>query len=204
MKKISLAFLIISSLFFMSCVPEEATGDGSFDVPLKWSHVAASKDWDIHLKKALEEHGSELMDTVPADISNFSKKYKVMNYNQRLNFWAYLISIMSERESNFNPEAFYVEAFNDANGERVVSRGLLQLSIESARGYSCPVETGQDLHDPELNLICTVKIMKRWVLNDGVISGQSGTSWRGGARYWSVLRKDSTLSFFTGFTLSLF
>lgn len=129
-----------------------------------------------------------------------------MDYAGRLNFWAYLISIMAERESNFNPDAFFVENFNDGNGNKVVSRGLLQLSIESARGYSCPfLNTAQDLHDPENNLISSVLIMKRWVVQDGLISAQLASGkWRGGARYWSVLRKSSTLNFFKSFTLNLF
>jgi hypothetical protein len=201
--KQSWILLLILSLSFFSCVPEEEkTGD--FEVPLKWAHISGSDQWDIYLKKALEEHASELMDAVSSDISTFSNGYKTMNYNERLNFWSYLISIMAEKESSFKPATTYTEAFNDASGNPVISTGLLQLSIESARGYSCPVDSTEDLKDPEKNLICAVLIMKRWVLQDGVISGKVSTSWRGGARYWSVLRKDSTLDFFTGFTKELF
>jgi hypothetical protein len=204
--KINLLILLITPFLIFSCVPEEEALTSDFEVPLKWANKSASPDWDTSLRKALEDYGEELMDTVPRDISTFSKNYKTMSYNERLNFWAYLVSIMAEKESNFNPDAFYVENFNDASGNKVVSRGLLQLSIESARGYKCPfLDSAKDLHDAEKNLICTVKIMKRWVLQDGVISGQTSSgSWRGGARYWSVLRKSSTLNFFTGFTLKLF
>lgn len=204
MKSNLFVMMITTCLLLFSCVPEEQETEGDFEIALKWSHIEDSKDWDFYLKKALEEEGSELMSSVPQDIENFSKNYKTMNYNERLNFWAYLISIMAEKESSFRSETSYTEAFVDANGNNVISRGLLQLSIESARGYSCPVETGPELHDPEKNLICAVLIMRRWVLNDGVISGKQGTSWRGGARYWSVLRKTNTLDFFTSHTLPLF
>ena len=198
---ITLIFITIS---LMSCVQEEEGPKSEFDVPLKWAHINDSKDWDSFLKTALEQQAPELMEKTPGDIQNFTKNYTRMNYNERLNFWAYLVSIMAEKESNFNPKAFYKEAFYDANGNNVISRGLLQLSIESARGYKCPVKDGPDLHDPEKNLICTVLILKRWVLTDGVISGNSAGKWRGGARYWSVLRKKNTLDFFTKHTLANF
>jgi hypothetical protein len=203
MKFISL--LVLFSLL-VSCVPEEEQKptDGEFEVALKWAHVEGSKDWDKYLRKAIEEDGAELLDAEPKDIERFAKGYLGMNHEERLNFWAYLVSIMSEKESNFNPDAFYVEAFNDAQGNRVVSRGLLQLSYESSRGYSCPISKGEELHDPEINLLCTILILKRWVIRDGVISGKVGSSWRGGARYWSVLRKDHTLKFFTDHTLERF
>jgi len=203
----SIATLLITlSLFqFSSCVVEEEFKSTQFDIPLKWSKVTRSSEWDQFLMNALDDYGSELMDAEPSDIKSFAPGYKDMNYLERRNFWAYLISIMAQRESSFNPDAFFVESFTDASGKRVVSRGLLQLSIESARGYKCPfLDTAQDLHNPEVNLICSVLIMKRWVKQDGVITKKVGSRWRGGARYWSVLRKNSTLSFFRGFTTKLF
>jgi len=205
-KNIFLLLLTLSFFQFSSCVVEEdPSAVTEFKVSLKWKDVAGSDAWDEFLMNALDDYGSELMDEVPADIASFSPGYVDMNYFERRNFWAYLISIMAQRESSFRPEASFTEAFTDVNGERVVSRGLLQLSIESARGYQCPfLDVAEDLHKPEVNLICSVLIMKRWVVQDGVISGKEGSRWRGGARYWSVLRKDSTLSFFTGFTTALF
>ncbi|MDA9189567.1 hypothetical protein N9O57_01155 [bacterium] len=199
--------LICLNILLFSCVPQELPqGEGGdFSVALKWSEVQTSSDWDIYLRKALEEHGEDLMSSIPNDIGRFSKNYSILNYNQRLNFWAYLISMMAKKESNWRPETFYMENFNDNNGDNVISRGLLQISIESARGYDCPLNDANDLHDPEKNLICTVLILSRWVQRDKVISKQTSSgSWLGGARYWSVLRKESHLKYFTDDTLKLF
>jgi hypothetical protein len=213
-----IATLFISIIFF-SCVPVEPSPDENpedsndpeetvetdFEVPLKWSEVADSAEWDISLRKALDKHGKVLMNSIPADIDRFSKNYKNLDYFERMNFWAYLISMMAKKESNWKPETSYVESFNDSQGNKVVSRGLLQISIESARGYDCPLERAEDLHDPELNLICTVLIMSRWVERDKVISKQdSSGKWLGGARYWSVLRKETHIEYFSGDTLALF
>lgn len=196
--------LILTFFFFFSCVPQDDSS-GDFAIALKWAGVNNSEQWDTYLRKALEDHGDDLMNTVPNDITEFANNYQGMTYDERLNFWAYLISIMAEKESSFRPETSYTESFTDSTGNFVVSRGLLQLSIESARGYDCPVSVAEDLHDPELNLICAVKIMRRWVINDGVISGQQASGkWIGGARYWSVLRKENTLNFFKEHTLERF
>lgn len=139
----------------------------------------------------LDTLGQDILDVVPADSATFCPNYNKFNYNQRKEFWAFLMSAMVRFESNFKPETSYQESFKDSKGNYVVSRGLLQISIESGNAYGCGFKTSQDLHDPYQNLSCGIRILNRWLGRDGRMAGKVGDSWRGGARYWSVLRTTS-------------
>ena len=101
---------------------------------------------------------------------------------------------MSQFESNHTASAKHIERFNDRFGQPVVSRGLLQISQESANGYGCDIAPATELHKPEENIACGVRILSRWVQRDGRIIGYEANHkhrpWRGGARYWSVLRNN--------------
>ena len=103
------------------------------------------------------------------------------------------MSTIAKFESNFKPETFHQEKFKDRFGNYIISRGLLQLSVESGRGYGCIIPQELDLHEPQVNLECGVKILNRWVGRDEVISDRitlenGKRRWLGGARYWAVLR----------------
>jgi hypothetical protein len=102
--------------------------------------------------------------------------------------WLHLFAAMAKHESNFKPSLEFKENFKNSRGEWVISTGLFQLSYESARGYGFRNITTEDLKDPYKNIDVAVAIMRKWVSTDGVVSAKSGLSWRGGARFWSVLR----------------
>lgn len=140
----------------------------------------ANPDWDQMLLKAIGE--SELMTARPKDLNEFGvmKDPKV--------FWGKILVTMSYWESKWKPDAKYQESFRDRSGKRIWSRGLFQLSLESGLGYKCPFRNQEDLHDPERNIKCAVLILERWVTRDNRIAGKESGSWRGGARYWAVLR----------------
>jgi hypothetical protein len=99
------------------------------------------------------------------------------------------MSALTRFESNFDPSVEFTEPniFN-AQGNRVISRGLLQISRESANGYGCGIANEQQLHDPATNLACAVRIMNRLVPRDDVI-GSTASPWRGMAAYWSPFRR---------------
>lgn len=156
--------------------------------PLWEAKIKNSKDWSDHVYTKLDTLGKDLLDVVPADRALFCPKYSNLSYNQRKQYWTFMLSAMTRFESNFNTNAKYTEAFNDSNGKKVVSRGLLQISIESGNAYGCDFRTAQDLHDPYQNLSCGIRILNRWVSRDGRIAGKVSGNWRGGARYWAVLR----------------
>jgi hypothetical protein len=149
-----------------------------------WTQAASNSAWH-----------STLPFSVPRDIEKFCPAYTKRTYGERAYFWAALISAMARPESNFNPAAEYIESFLDREGNPVVSRGLLQLSIESSLGYQCDakanVKTAQDLHDPVKNIACTSVILDKWVNADNIIAtyGPKDARPSGGGRYWSVLRE---------------
>lgn len=172
--------------------PESIAKDA---VPLWEAKVSDGKEWTAHVNKALDSLGQTLLDVVPADRSLFCPKYANLSYAQRKQYWAFILSAMVRFESNFKTETSYTEGFDDSNGNAVVSRGLLQISIESGNAYGCGFKTTKDLHDPYQNLSCGIRILDRWVGRDGRIAGKVDSQWRGGARYWSVLRAGDKTSY---------
>lgn len=146
---------------------------------------------------------SELPKLQPADIQQFCPQYRRLPHQQRKQFWVGLLSAMSGPESNFRPASFYQERFHDRKGKPVVSRGLLQISQESAnqQRYGCDIRHPALLHDPVINLACGVRILSLWVKRDQLIASPAGSAPKGGGRYWSTLRhsngKTAQISDFT-------
>ncbi|KKL01402.1 transglycosylase [Rheinheimera mesophila] len=154
-----------------------------------WSEHNRDGSWTRITEQAVAQ--SPLVSLVPADVQNFCPRYASLARQQRSQFWVALFSAMAKPESNFQPQSFYQEKFKDGKGRRVISRGLLQISHESANQprYGCDIKHPHSLHDPRVNLSCGVKIMSKWVKTDGVISQPRWSNApKGGARYWSTLR----------------
>ncbi len=166
-------------------------------VPAWEAKVSGSRDWTNHLYSELDRVGQDLLDVIPADSGTWCPNYKNLSYNDRKKYWIYVISQMTRFESSFKPETSYTEDFTDSSGKKVISRGLLQISIESAKGYDCEVGNAQELHNPLKNLTCGVRILDRWVGRDGRIAGKVDAKWRGGARYWAVMREADKTSYKT-------
>lgn len=139
-----------------------------------------NQDWDRALIDAIEAEG--LTALRPVDAKDFS-----LEPTSTLD-WARLLIQMARFESNFKPTTTYQEAFADARGRRVVSSGLFQISIESSNARGCQFQSQGELLIAERNIKCAVKIFAYWVKRDGRIAGLGPGQWRGGARYWAVLR----------------
>lgn len=135
-------------------------------------------DWDKYLSDAV--NSSSLKPDVKLPCKKLNAKDCLIQ----------TISIMAKYESSFNPAEKYTESFADASGVKVVSRGLLQVSQESAnqKAYDCKITDPKQLHDPKINLECAVKIAVKWINQDGVFFGGDKL---GLGRYWSVGRKSS-------------
>lgn len=153
-----------------------------------WSKVSRSSKWDATIERSLLGENKDLLDAVPKDAKKFCPNFDNLKQDERIDFWLQLISALAEKESSFRSHLSYREGFRDKYGNRVVSRGLLQLSKFSSRLYGCPIRSDSDLHDPETNLLCGLKIMKRWIQHDKVIAGGGPGAWRGLARYWGPFR----------------
>ena len=132
---------------------------------------------------------SLLASSIPDDIQRFCPAYQTLDTDKRNMFWVGLLSAMARPESNFEPATKFTESFSDSSGRKVISRGLLQISIESANQsrYGCNIKKAEDLHIPAVNLACSVKILSAWVRSDNVIATYKIDSEnRGGGRYWSI------------------
>ena len=156
-----------------------------------WDFKESGAMWTSQLSDALDVYGRELLLYTPNDIKNFTDS-KFDNPIKRKQFYIALVSCMAKYESGFKPDSFYTEKFSDNSGNKVVSRGLLQISGESARGYKCdvPKDNYKILHDTKINLECGVRILNKWIIKDGVISNYNNNIYYGGARYWAVLRNE--------------
>jgi hypothetical protein len=159
--------------------------------PLWESKHAQGTEWTAHVLNKLDTLGRNLLEVEASDATTICPRYASLSYGQKKQAWAFFISAIVRYESNFDPSRSYQESFRDSTGARVVSRGLLQLSLESSRAYSCGFASSQEIHDPFMNLSCGIKILNHWVGRDKKIAGGTRGAWKGGARYWAVLRTSS-------------
>lgn len=177
-----LAFWLISLL--LAC----SAGAGHAQDYAAWKKVPKDGSWTLAAENAVK--ATTLTTLTPKDITTFCPAYAGLDGDKRTRFWVGLLSAMAKPESGFKPETKYVEPdIMDANNLNVVSRGLLQISMESAnqKAYSCGIHQAQDLHKVDVNLNCAARIMRHWVEKDGLIAAAAKPA-VGGARYWSVLR----------------
>lgn len=163
-----------------------------------WDSQSQGDLWTEYVFKALNELGAPLLAiSEVGDAKEYCPRFASLTEAERRQFYIMLISSMARFESGFKPELKYQESFKDSDGRYIISRGLTQMSIESANGYGCKIARAEDLHDPETNLRCTVRVLAKWIPQDKMI-GSYGISPKtgkeahlGGGRYWAVLRKTS-------------
>lgn len=164
-------------------------------IPLWESKSLNHTSWSEHIYRELPTLGPALLTVNPVDAKIFCPNYVNLEESERKQFWAFFISTMVKFESDFDPKEFYKENFVDSSGRYVVSRGLLQISLESSKGYRCGFTADKQLHDPMRNLSCGIIILNHWMKKDARIASRLGLGWRGGARYWSVLRAGRKTSY---------
>ncbi|MBX3576395.1 MAG: transglycosylase SLT domain-containing protein [Rhizobiaceae bacterium] len=163
----------------------------AFAMTARWDDRPDGARWTAFTLAALDAHGAALVASTPSDIALYCPKYATAAAEGRKAFWVGLLSALTKWESSYNPATSFLEpGVFDASGNRVTSRGLLQISIESGRGYGCQIANEQALHDPEVNLTCAVRIFNRLVVRDGII-GSNALPWTGASAYWSPFRDQS-------------
>jgi hypothetical protein len=156
-----------------------------------WSHLEEGDAWTKFTQNAIRNYGQGLLKSLPEDIQNYCPAYPNLNNRGRGDFWVQLISKLAYFESSYNTHETYRERFLDNDGKNVISRGLLQLSIESANGnYDCGLRNANELHDPKTNLECTVRIFNTLISKYGVIRKKANNQWFGVSRYWSPFRNE--------------
>ncbi len=157
--------------------------------PARWDSRPAGSEWTRLALSGIDAHGQGLLAAVPSDIGLYCPRYAQASQADRRAFWVGLMSALARFESNFDPSVTFTEPnIIDAQGNRVISRGLLQVSRESANGYGCAIADEQQLHNPATNLACAARIMNRLVTRDGVV-GSTASPWKGMAAYWSPFRR---------------
>lgn len=201
--KVVLTFLL--GIYLSACAQERMqSGDYASEpqhAPGKnfiadWDESPHAAEWSSITVSAIESSGQDMvLMEKPDDASSFCPRFKHLSYEQRIQFYLMLISSMARYESGFRPHLKYVESFKDRKGRSIVSRGLLQMSLESAKAYGCELQGADDLHNPQKNLSCGVKILNRWIAKDrkigsyAVLPTTGEAKHLGGNRYWAVLRK---------------
>jgi len=163
-----------------------------------WQYNKTDLDFNNLSMNAVKLYGQELINFLPKDIKDYCPKYKSATKSQKIKFWATLISGLSYFESTHSPDVLYKEKFKNAQGRYVVSRGLLQISIVSSKGYQCNITDENQLHQPQVNLHCGVKILNKLIRKDSVIASKksklmSKNKWLGAAKYWSPFRDSKKL-----------
>lgn len=162
-----------------------------FQETYTWDWRRDHPEYHVLAKKMILEEAPQILETIPHDIKNYCPDYKERTLEERLEFWGLLLSCISWMESSHRTEHFYEEVgITDSSGENVISRGLLQFSYESATGYLSSLESPEELHDPNISLRVGAIALRRFITGDQVISAGRKGSWRGAARYWSVLRNN--------------
>ena len=176
-----------------AAAPAEAT---SVAATARWGSLPPRDTWTVMALAAVDQLGTQLWspDFVPNDIANYCPAYAQKGVAERKLFWVGLMSSLARFESNYDPAVTFRESFNDAQGRPVISRGLLQISMESANGYGCAISQAAQLHDPQTNLSCGVRILNRQVRRHGVIATRRDGRWLGAASYWSPFRRDDRRS----------
>lgn len=158
-----------------------------------WDERPEGRQWTTLAHQAIDTLAPQLVSVVPADIDAFCPGYRNASPANRRAFYVALLAEVARYESNFDPSVRYTESFKDSQGRPVVSRGLLQISQESANGYGCAIATADQLQDPATNIQCGVRILDRWIRQDQLVTGYVSGSWRGASRYWAVLRDRNKL-----------
>jgi Transglycosylase SLT domain len=185
--------------------PDFEIGIEPVEFRARWDGKHPDADlWTRATVTAIDIYGEHLLTSSPEDIKSYCPRFASLGREEKKAFWVQMISAIAEKENGkFDPALAFKETFKNSKGEFVMSRGLLQLSFESANNYGCGFKTEAALENPQKNLACGVRILDHWVRRENVMSQREEDEWMGPAKYWSVLRKSKTREFISTATATL-
>jgi len=176
-----LAGVVALAVAGLAFIPTAAAAEPAEPTP-------ATGDWTVDAAQIV----APLAELSPRDIAAFCPAYATLSADQKRDFWVDFLSAVALSESGQDAKRSRFHAMDSDAGRPTFRRGLLQISIESARRsiYRCDVDNPKALEEPRANLACGVRILTHWIESDGVIaSDPAATGPRGGARYWPTLAK---------------
>jgi hypothetical protein len=189
------------------------------------SRPSDGKKWTALLSKALDKFGQDMIGkTRLKDQANWCPNYSKLSRGERKEFYAHLLNGFARYESGFKTSLTFDEhtKTNPRSGRIKpdrYSQGLFQISYTSAaqRPYRnfCRFDYNRDkrkdisnssltIYDPQLQMECAVGILNYWVKKDGGVGFGKKNAHRGGARFWSTLRTNSSKSKLVRATLKRF
>ena len=154
---------------------------------------------------------SDLLEAKPADVAAWCPKYASLTKEQRAVFYGHMIAEAAKWESSLDPSkntyecrstcvykggcryvegrGYCMKGGHSLDGGLVISRGLMQMSLESAQSIGCPLKEPKELNDPLKNLSCAVRGFNLYIPGGGYIATKgSDEKWKGAAAYWAVWR----------------
>lgn len=179
------ALFLLPFLAACASVPQESDPE----VAARWNFRPEAAQWNSAMIEALLTHGSDMVETVPADVQTFCPDYAEASPSQRAAFYVAFFSGLARFESTWNPRAA---------GGGGAYQGLLQISPATARHHGC--DLGPDgLFDGADNLACAVRIASAAVTRDGVLVEDAG----GVAADWPPMRNAAHRAEVAEFTAAL-
>lgn len=185
--------LLVAGFFFLACeektpsqpaaprpIPPPPTAVVKFEIP------GYKSEWSAKVKAMLTDARLAQFNRAQDDFTKrFCPGFKSLSADGQRLAWGHLVGAISRFESGYKPATVYRES----NG--AMSEGLFQLTYGDR---FCPKKKADgDLHDPLVNIECAMKIMERFLAEDGVVASGGYTQYgapaaKGLARYWSVVR----------------
>lgn len=169
--------ILVLALVLASCTTAKQTVEPETAAP-----VPTTKGWkyDAFVESRLTE---KMVTTAPGGLC--------LKWNPTMakKFWVSLIRATAYSESGYNPNTDYTEKFPDDKGNLQISSGLMQLSVDDRKKGTpvCSKLTKENIHDPEINLGCSIEIMN-WLI------GSRPTLQASLGRYWSTIRDGKIFS----------
>jgi hypothetical protein len=162
---------------------------GGADLKIGPNNTVNPNDLKNYLKERLASspltQANDGKGVVPSDGS----KYGV---DGSANSWANYLTKLSEKESSFIANKTFTEGFTNKKGEKVLSSGLFQVSVESVRLYGVgkgltDAQLQEKLFDPKFNIDAAIAIHEKQVLKHGRIEMPNG---KGAGGYFAKTSMD--------------
>jgi hypothetical protein len=158
------------------------------------------KTWDPAWDELIEKDipPEMLTSQVPHDVRKFCPRFYTMSEVDKRAFWAYFFQALAGAEAGLNPKTRVrhtepeVAKVDPVTGKMVRSEGLLQLSYEDQKRYTCDFDWDRDkelpandpsktILQPKNNLECGIKILSNQIITQKKpLLSKTG--------YWSTLQ----------------